>query len=269
MGPQSVIGMVRVGGLDLLDLDLAGERQGRDMLPYPFRYTHPTRFQYADEVESYSATVPERLRTGDLAVFARYLHTLWHSDIEVSCHVQQMRADVESVRALAVRSGQQGFLAVQRNDVDVIDIHSVSPYDLGAAIAEAAGLQKPGRHRRIVVPELNRNGAEPADGNDSSVVIRQSAAQTTDVSVPLSTVEAYATVQSRWEPARRWGPDRSKPMLIWLRVGGDGDYVYTDEGPHAIPLSWDSLQERIDRLISADISLLREARGVRSEASWA
>lgn len=258
--------MVRIGGLDLLDLDLAGERQGRDMLPYPFRYTHPTRFAYADEVESYSATVPERVRTGDLAVFARFLHTLWHFDIEVSCHVQPMRTDVVSVQALAVRSGQRGFLAVQRNEVDVIDIHSVSPYDLGAAIAEAAGLQKPGRHRRIVVPDLNGNGTKPADGNDSSVIIRQSASQTPDVAVPMSAVVAYATVQSRWEPARRWGPDRSKPMLIWLRTDDDGEYVYEDDAPHAIPLSRDGLQERIDRLIAADIATLREAR---SEASWA
>lgn len=258
----------KVGTVDLLDLDLVGEQQGRDSLPYPFRFTRPTRFAYLDEVQAYATTLRERVRTGDLASFRRYFEALWNFDIEVSCHVQRMGPDTTCARALAVRHGQQGFLALQPPDADVVDVYAVSPYDLGAAIAESAGLQKPGRHRRIVVPEFSRHLVRAARDDESSVVIRQSTTQTAEVIVPESSVSAYATVQSRWLPARRWGPDPQKPTLVWISVEGDGDYAYTDDHSHATPLSRGALQERVDLSISADIAMLRESRGELSEASW-
>jgi hypothetical protein len=257
-----------IGTLDLLDLDLAGERQGRDTLPYPFRYTRPTRFPYLDQTRAYATTLPERMRTGDLATFQRFFETLWNFDIEVACHVQYMGSSSVCGRALAVRRGQHGFLAVQPPDADVVDVYPVSPYDLGAAITEAAGLSQPGRHRRIVVPEFSTDRVRVERDEDSPVVIRQRRVQTAEIRVPQSAVSAYATVQSRWLPSRSWGPDPQKPALIWISVEGDGDYAYTDDRSHAVPMTREALQECTDRFIASDIALLRESRGELPEASW-
>lgn len=258
----------KLGTLDLLDLDLIGEREGRDFLPFPFRYTRPTRFAYIDQTAAYAASIPDRLRTGDLAAFTRFLDALNTFDIQVSCHVQPIGSDVACTRLLGVRCGLRGFFALQQPLVDEVDVYTVSPYDLGAVIAAEVDLGQPGRHRRIVVPEFDSGGVTEIPPEGGSVAVRQSGPDVVDVRVPSAAVSSYATVQSRWLPARRWGVDDGVPMAAWLSVIDDGDYMYTPDRTHAIPLTRDALRERIDRLIAADIAMLKESREDVDEASW-
>ena len=252
---------VEVGALDLLDLQLLNERYGRDSLPYPFMSTRPSRFEFVDEVAKYAARLPDRLRSGDLSVFARCLDAWSHADVTVAGHVQYIPADILSVRALAFRTGQAGYLLQQRADADadVVHVYTVSPYELGAAIATAMSLDRPGRHPRIVVPEYV--AARPTVADTDEVVVRHEVSTMSGVQVSASQLSAYARVQSNWRPAREWGIDVRKESLTWMRLKDDGDYLGVPDRSSGIPLTGTLLRERIDGLIAADIELLYESRG--------
>jgi len=244
--------------MNLLDLKLISEFYGRHFLPYPFMFTKPTHLATLDEASAYAVTVPDRFLHGDLRTFAECTSAYLDSDIRVECHVQHIPADTPSVRLIACRAEQLGFFGDQRPDEDAVDLHTVSPYDLGAAIAEAVPLAEPGRHSAIVVPEYAPRGGADFDGQDFSVNDRM--ASQAEVTIPAREVTVYSTVQSHWRPARKWGFDRYKPALVWIRVNGDGDYIYVPDGSHANPMTRVMLQDRIDRLIADDIAILREFR---------
>jgi hypothetical protein len=248
-----------VGALDLLDLQLINERYGRDPLPYPFMLTRLTRFEYADEVAQYAAQLPYRLRSGDLSAFAGCLNAMPHADVRVAGHVQFVPADTPSIRVLAFRAGQAGYLLEQRADADVVDVYTVSPFELGAAIATAMRLKEPGRHPRIVIPEYVP--IRPAVVAEDDVVIRDEVTTEPAVRVPVTQLRAYAKVQSNWRPAREWGVDARKEALIWMRMKDDGDYLGVPDRSRGIPLTTALLSERIDGLIAADIEMLLDARG--------
>ena len=256
---------VEVGALDLLDLQLLNERYGRDSLPYPFMSTRPSRFEFVDEVAKYAARLPDRLRSGDLSVFARCLDAWSHADVTVAGHVQYIPADIPSVRALAFRTGQAGYLLQQRADADadaaadVVDVYTVSPYELGAAITTAMSLDRPGRHPRIVIPEYV--ASRPTVVDTDEVVVRDEVSTMSGVQVSASQLSAYARVQSNWQPVREWGIDARKESLTWMRLQDDGDYLGAPDRSSGIPLTRALLRERIDGLIAADIELLYESRG--------
>jgi hypothetical protein len=258
-----------LGAIDLLDLHLTGESRGRGYPPFPFRFTRPPRFAYLDEATAYAATMTERVECGDLEIFRHVFRALDSYDVQVACHIQYLGPENLCTRLLALRQGQRGFLIEQRSDDDVLDVRAVSPYDLGAAITSAATLTGPGRQRRIAAPEFVR-GPAGSDRRGADVVVRHSAAPRTDIRIRAETVCAYATVQSRWQPPRRWGPDLDKAMLVWLSVTGDGDYLYVpDDRSHARPMTRDMLQDNIDRLIESDIAQLRAAHGEAvDESNW-
>lgn len=247
-----------IGALDLLDLQLLNERYGRDPLPYPFMLTRPARFEFVDEVDRYATQLPERLRSGDLSMFARCLDAWPHADVTVVGHVQYVPADTASIRVLAFRTGQAGYLLEQRADADVVDVYTVSPFELGAAVAIAMRIEEPGRHPRIVIPEYvhTRPGAE----DDEDVVVRHEVFAEDGVKVSASQVSAYARVQSNWLPAREWGINARKESLTWMRMKDDGDYVGAPDRSRCIPLTAALLRERIDGLIATDIEMLHESR---------
>jgi hypothetical protein len=249
-----------LGAIDLLDMYLIGESRSRDYMPFPFRFTRTTRFAYLHEATAYAATMTDRVERGDLTVFAHVFQALEGYDVQVACHIQYLGPERICTRLLALRQGQRGFVIEQRSDDDVLDVRAVSPYDLGAAIASAVTLTGPGRRRRIAAPELVR-GPAVSDHRGADVVVRHSAAPSADIRIPAETVRAHATVQSRWQPARRWGPVLDEAMLIWLSVAGDGDYLYVPDRSHARPMTRGMLQDNIDRLIESDIAQLRTAHG--------
>ncbi|MGV9799930.1 hypothetical protein ACWDTP_17970 [Mycobacterium sp. NPDC003449] len=248
-----------VGALDLLDLQLINERHGRDPLPYPFMLTRPTRFEFVDEVAHYAAQLPDRVRSGDLSAFAKCLDAWTHADVTVAGHVQYIPADTPSIRVLAFRTGQAGYLLEQQADADVVDVYTVSPFELGAAIAQAMCLKGPGRHPRMVIPEYLPIRAAVVD--DDEVVVRHEVFTEPGAKVSVSQLSAYGKVQSNWRPAREWGLDARKESLVWMRMTDDGDYLGAPDRSRGIPLTVALLGERIDGLIAADIEMLREARG--------
>jgi hypothetical protein len=248
----------QVGILDLLDLNTISEFYGRDFLPYPFMFTQPSRFATRDEALAYASAVPDRFNHGDLSVFMQCVAAYDAADIRVECHIQYIPADTPSVRVMAYRTGQLGFFTQQRPDADLIDIYTVSPYDLGAATCEAVSLTQPGRHPEIVIPEYApRDGAEFDTG---AFVVRHRQASRTEVTIPVNEVTAYATVQSHWRPTRKWGLDHGKRAVVWVRIYDDGEYIYVPDHSHARPMTKSLLHEQIDRLIADDVAILREFR---------
>lgn len=249
-----------IGAIDLLDLQLINERQGRDPLPYPFMLTRSTRFEFAEEVARYAAQLPDRLRSGDLSAFAKCLEAWTRAEVTVTGHVQHVPADTASVRVLGFCTGQAGYLLEQRGYADIVDVHAVSPFELGAALAAAMRLERPGRHPRIVAPDdLVIRPAVAVD--DDEVVVRHTVSTEPGVKVSVSQMSAYARVQSHWRPARDWGIDPGRETVTWVRLKDDGDYLGAPDRSHGIPLTTALLAERIDRLIAADLEMLREARG--------
>lgn len=261
-GPGSAGAVVasrrEVGALDLLDLQLLNERYGRDSLPYPFMLTRPARFEFLDEVARYAAQLPDRLRSGDLSAFARCLDAWPHADVTVVGHLQYVPADTPSIRVLAFRTGQSGYLLEQRADVDVVDVYMVSPFELGAAIATAMRLEHPGRHPLVVNAEYVPS--RPAVVDEDHVVVRHGVSTEPGVKVSISQLAAYAQVQSNWRPGREWGIDSRKESLIWVRIKDDGDYLGAPDRSSGVPLTATLLRERIDELIAADIEWLHESR---------
>ena len=150
----------------------------------------------------------------------------------------------------------------------------MSAFDLGAAVAGAVGLTEPGSHHRIIVPGYVGYFTDPIaveDSDDYSVSsVRVAADQPpapTHSVVADDEVTAIATIQSRWQPARRWGVDWTKNLIACVRADADGDYIYAPDFSHAVPVTEQSLGERIDRLIAVDITALRHQHGLASDGA--
>lgn len=252
------VALNHVGAIDLLDLSIIGEFHGRNFLPYPFMFTRPAEFASAEEASYYANSVPDRFRYGDLLKFHDCAATYAEADIRVECHVQYIPSDTPSVRCVAYRRGDLGFVATQRPDADVVDAYTVSPYKLGAAICDFVSFDQPGRRSSIVVPEFVPQGH--AEFDDGDYIVRDVMDSPTDVIVPQTEVSVYSTIQSHWRPTRQWGPDRSKATIVWIRVRDDGDYIYEPEYACARPMTESILEQRIDQLISDDVAILREFR---------
>jgi hypothetical protein len=253
-----------VGSMDLIDLDILNTFQGRDFLPYPFMLTRPSRFSTQPEFDEYARSVPDRFRNGDLSVFQRSCAAYLYFDIRVECHVQYIPPDTPSIRAVACRVGDLGYLAKQRAEEDVIDVYELSPYDLGPAIADSVFLSKPGSRSEITIAEyLSKYG--PAAENAYAAEgfsVRSAVATSTAIEVRRADVTAFARVQSHWRPTRRWGFDRGKNAVTWVRVKDDGEYLFSPDFALARPMTRQMFAERTDGLIAEDVKSLRDFRNV-------
>ena len=253
----------QVGSISLLDLDIISRFYGRDFLPYPFMFTQPSRFAWRDAYDEYARSVPDRFHNGDLRIFQECVRSYANADIRVECHVQYVPADTSSVRVVAARRDQTGFLAKQRPDEDAIDVYELSPYRLGTAVAESVALDKPGSRSAIVIPEYapvtNTAGAceeftihQPINGAPGIT------------EVACAQVTAFGTAQTHWRPARSWGMDPGKNAAVWVRIKDDGDYLYQPDYSEAKPMSRPMLTKRIDWLISEDVKALRQFRNAHA-----
>jgi hypothetical protein len=248
-----------VGSISLLDLDIINRSYGRDFLPFPFMFTQPPRFSRHDEYIEYARSVPERFNNGDLAIFQQCAGAYAGADIRVECHVQYIPADTPSVRVVATRFDQMGFLAKQRPDEDVIDIYELSPYLLGPAVADSVPSEKPGYRSEIVIPEYVRVSNNVTPSEDLTIRNTIEGAPNT-IEVSSTEVTAFGRVQTHWRPTRRWGIDPGKKFATWVRIKDDGEYLYKPDFSAATPMTRPILTERIDRLISEDVKALREFR---------
>jgi hypothetical protein len=157
---------------------------------------------------------------------------------------------------LAHRSGELGFLATQQPD-DLVEMFTLSPYDLGPAIAGMVELTKPGARPVIVIPDYApqalRNRKEEAPGRNWGAG--------PPVTVSSADVTAYGTVQSHRQPARNWEVDQDEDAAVWVRLRDDGEYLYAPGYRSARPMTGRNLSERINDLIAADVAQLRQSRG--------
>jgi hypothetical protein len=258
---MSGVDLRQVGSIDLIDLDVLSRLHGRDFLPYPFMLTRPSRFSTQREFEDYARSVPDRFRSGDLRIFQRSFASYLYFDIRVECHVQYIPPDNASIRAVACRVGDFGYLAKQRAEEDVIDVYEISPYDLGPAIADSVALTKPGSRSEVVIPEYEAKYAPTANVYAAEgFSVRSVVATSTAAEVRRADVTAFATVQSHWRPTRRWGFDRRKKAVIWVRIKDDGEYIFAPDFSVARPMTRQMLAERTDRLIAEDVKSLRDFR---------
>jgi ESAT-6 protein secretion system EspG family protein len=249
----------KVGSIGVIDIDMISRFYGREFLPYPFMFTRPSKFSEYDQLLEYERSLLERFNNGDLSIFQRCAATYTSAEIRVECHVQYIPADTPDIRVLAFRFNQDGFLAKQRPDEDLIDIYELSPYLLGSAVADWAGLTKPGRRSNIVIPEYVRAPDNARASEDLSIQHAVERAPNA-VNVPRPDVTAFGTVQTHWRPTRRWGIDPGKEHAVWVGINDDGEYLYKPDFTTATPLTPRLLAERIDRLISEDIKALRQFR---------
>lgn len=261
---MSGCGLRWVGEIGLDDLAAVCRSSGQDGLPYPLGPSHPHR-QHDGSV----AVVVDRGHGVDLNAFREWTDAYVAADIWVSCRVHHSSAAIPDRRIFAHRAGDAGFLASQHgNDVAV---SAMSAFNLGVAVAGSVGLTEPGSHQRVVVPGYVGYFADPIaveDSDDDSVrSVRVAADQPSAPAhsvVADDEVTAIATIQSRWQPARRWGVDWTKNLIACVHADADGDYIYAPDFSHAVPVTEQSLGERIDRLIADDISALRRQHGIAS-----
>jgi hypothetical protein len=247
-----------VGEISVDDLAALGRLQGQEGVPYPFGYTpHKQRRE-------------PRSSVADLSVFREWTDAYVAAEIWVACRVHHSDADIPGRRILAYRAGETGYLACQRSNDDTIEVSRLPALDLGTAIASAVGLAAPGKQPRIVIPGYigyfaGATASHYDDGDDDEAfavrVVAHRSSRPADAVVADDKVTAVATIQSRWQPPRKWGVDWAKSFIAWIHVDADGDYIYTPEFSHAIPLTEQVLRERIDRLIAEDVSALRRRRG--------
>jgi hypothetical protein len=261
------VALRRVGEISLCDLMAIGRLRGQDGLPYPFGHTHPHK-QHGNCISS----VADRLDNGDLSAFGDWIDAYVAAEIWVACRVHHAGADTPDRRILAYRAGEAGYLASQRSNDDVVEVSGLSALDLGAAIAESVDLTEPGTRPRIIVPGYvgyfaHRAAADNDDSDDHVYSVRVAdhrSAQPAHPVVADEEVTAIATIQSRCQPPRTWGVDWTKSFLAFVQINADGDYIYTSDFSHAVPLTEKFLGERIDTLIAEDISALRRQRRIEA-----
>lgn len=248
----------RVGEICVSDLTALARYAGHDGLPYPFSDTRQ---------EQRTVSVAERYGGGDLSVFRDWVRAYVTADIWVTCRVHHAEAGTEDRRILGYRHGELGYLASQHGDRDVVEVSTLPAAELGAAIAESVDLSQPGRLSRIVVPGYVGYFAELPEVDDEDeqfFSVRRPVSRRGPTGLQVvadDDVAAVTTIQSRWQPARAWGVDWTRPVIAYLQIGGDGDYLYTPDFAYAVPMTEQSLCDRIDRLIADDLNVLWDQRG--------
>ncbi len=251
----------------VVDLESACALFGWDMLPYPLGRSRPVGSVWL--ATRAGEPIADRLAGGDLPGVRSWVEALVRSDVCVECRVHSLDAHAPELRLHALRAGESGFVAVQTRDrdgIDVVNIHSVAPDALAAAIAESVGLVGAGAHPRIAVAGGGNHLPKMPDTLDEYDDLGFPVWRAEPDELParvfdVSEIVATGTVQTRYEPARQWGPDPQSRILQWARVSGDGDYIYESDG-HAEPLSEDMLRSFIEGFIADDMESARARRGL-------
>jgi len=261
----------RIGAVDLADLAAICLSQGRDGLPFPL-FATPLR---TTEAAGFSA--PDGIATGDMGAIWKWADAWTRADIWLECRVGHTDRTIADTRIVACRTGELGYLGIQRPEEPIVDAYTLSAYELGSAVAHSVGLTKPGKRSQITVPGYDGRipgssrplpgSADAHDEDDahySKSVLSSGrvARRSSTAAIVDADVTATGVVQSRCKPARSWGIDWTAALVTWVQIADDGDYLYTREQTHATPAGPDDLSARIDRLIAADIAALRNARGL-------
>ena len=161
-----------IGTITVLDLHVFCQEYGRGSLPYPFRFTKPTPYEYEDELNSYRANLIDRFTAGEFDHLRRWLDVQMRA-AEIRVEPMFMNANEVTAAFSATRWQELGFIANQDPN-DIISVSQLSAYDLGSEIARLAELSgKPGTHPRVTVPSMRifARGQQPA--STESVVLEE------------------------------------------------------------------------------------------------
>lgn len=261
----TAVPMDLVGTVAVVDLEAAFALYGRDMLPYPLGRSRPVGSVWllTRDVEP----IDDRLHTGDLRDIRGWVEALVRPDVCVECRVSHPDEDTVDLRLHAVRAEGAAFIAVQRPDPDVVDsvtVYSVAPEPLGAVIADAVGLVGAGGHHRIAVSTSSDELSASVESFDDEYddfgfpVAHHRQDEPAVPTVDERQIVASGTLQSRHEPAGEWGIDSGRPILQWVQIRDDGDYLYKpgDVG-FAEPLDAVMLRDCINGFIADDLAIMR------------
>ncbi|MGV0656708.1 hypothetical protein ABQE48_22935 [Mycolicibacterium thermoresistibile] len=256
-----------VGTAAVVDLEAACELYGRSVLPYPLGRSRPVGSVWLATRDV--GLIDDRLHDGDLRSVRAWVEALVRADVCVECRVTYSDAEIPDLRLHGLRADESGFLAVQRSDravVDAVDIYAVPPGELGAAIADAVGLVGAGTHAHLAVAGFGEQLPAPptaaAEYDDFGFPIPQpDHGGPAVVTVDAHDVVASGTVQTRSEPAAEWGVTPGQPVLQWVQVRDDGDYLYAPgDAGYAEPLHAATLRGCVDDFIAHDLAVSREHR---------
>lgn len=260
-GQHVRVTLKRLAQVEVVGVEAISDASGRDFMPHPFGHTQSSRFNGWDGYERYTRELLDRVNHGDLSELKHWFSDYVTADLRVECVIDTNGEP--SRRLMAHRCGDAGYLAIQQPDEDMVDVYSLAPNQLGAAIAGSANLIVPGKRAMITIPDIDGT-SPPRRENTGQVSIHvQSANATGAVALSSTEITSFARVQSRWQPARDWGFDRQKKAVVWVRIDGDGEYVYSSGYKYLTPVTTRDLAQRIDQLISEDVAAIREARGAR------
>ena len=249
----------KLGTLTVLDLHIFCDEYGRGSLPYPFRFTKRSPYEYENELHRYRTDLIERFTAGEFDHLRRWLDVQMR---EAEIHVESMAMNATEVTAAlsATRWQDLGFIASQDAD-DVISVTQLSAYDLGPELGRMAALSgKPGSHPKVTVPSLNiQTRSRPRSSAGSMIVDEVEAVDA--VVIPFEDLVTGGEIYTDHRPPKTWRPDRTKEFLGWLNTT-DGDYVVQAPYEFATPVTRKQLGDKIDRLIAADAAELRELRAL-------
>lgn len=261
---MSTVRLTPLGSAELVDLIGMCPGNG-DGVPYPFWRTR--RDPYWGDIAQKLPPFGDRFDE-ELSPLRPWVETYGCADIWVEGRVKAFTENTPDIRLLAHRAGEAGFIAAQHPATDVVDVYRLSPLDLGAAVAGMAKLTQPGSRPAIVLPGfLDHFIDKPADVTDDEddydVSIRVNAGSSSRATIlDYDNVILLGIVQSRCGPSEVRGVDWARDAVVWVRIRGDGDYVYTSDRGHAVPVTARTLRDRIDQLIAADVAVLRRQRGL-------
>lgn len=239
MGLMTSVQWDAVGSVAVVDLEAACEAYGRE-LPQPLGRSRPVGSVWL--LTRDVGPIEDRLRDGDLRGIRGWVEAVARPEVSVSCRLSYSDEDARDLRLHAMVVDGTARVAVQRTDadgVDTVDIHSLWPGDLGAAVAGAIGLTGPGAQPRIAVTGCGDRLPAPAieerdefgfSGMDSGAL-----------AVDETEVSGIGAVQIR---ADSWGE-----TLQWVHVDGDGDYLYAADEGYAEPVDATMLRRTLDDLI--------------------
>jgi hypothetical protein len=267
----TTIALKRVGSVELTDWIGMCAGQG-DGIPYPLWRTR--RDPYWGVVEQGLPPFAERFH-GELGPLQEWAETYARADIWVECRVRAFASDLNDIRLVAHRMGEAGFVATQRPIGDVVDVYRLSTLDIGAAVADRADLVRPGTRPSIAIAGFLDNFIGTGIGPDSLSVddsgeeddygfsVRHIEPTRSDsVRISCDDVLLLATVQSHCDPLQIRGVDWGRDVAAWVRVKGDGDYIYAAGRDRLVPVNSQTLRGKVDELIAADVRTLRKRRGL-------
>lgn len=249
-----------IGEIEVTDLRILFESRGLEFLPYPIAQYGPRSMGTADKYSRHVAEIADSFAHGELAKFNPALDISWAKpDLRVEYYSHDLRSDEPIHRVVAFRRGGHACLLRQIGAEDRVEIATLSPFDIGPAIATMAPALRPGPHHAVTI-EGYTHTHEPTEVAASSSAVTQRVFSGADIPhVEAAEVRGFGSVQSNWRPARDWGRDPRTELIRWVYTDS-GAYLVQRDGMTAKPVTVPALQVRIDEGIAADVASIRAHR---------